>query len=92
MPQTPHQRAEAELTKHCLTFPETSAGPGWQTTRGLYVRKKMFCGFGAKGEPLDELTVIMKPADLGGDGRGAAVRPRGARLVQTTQLGHRAFW
>ncbi|ANP46914.1 MmcQ/YjbR family DNA-binding protein [Candidatus Viadribacter manganicus] len=60
MPQTPHQRAEAELTKHCLTFPETSAGPGWQTTRGLYVRQKMFCVFGAKGEPLNELTVIMK--------------------------------
>jgi hypothetical protein len=60
MPLTPHQRAEADLTAHGLTFPETSAGPAWQTTRGLYVRKKMFCVFGAKGEPLDALTILMK--------------------------------
>lgn len=58
--QTPHQRAEAELTAHGLSFPETVAGPGWQTTRALYVRKKMFCVFGAKGEALDALTLIMK--------------------------------
>lgn len=60
MPQTPHQRAEAALTAYGLTFPETTAGPGWQTTRALYVRKKMFAVFGEKGEPLDALTLIMK--------------------------------
>lgn len=60
MPQTPHQRAEAELTAYGLTFPETSSGPAWQTTRGLYVRKKMFCVFGEKAERLDTLTMIMK--------------------------------
>lgn len=60
MPQTPHQRAEAELTAYGLTFPETSAGPGWTVTRALYVRKKMFAVFGEKGEPRDALTLIMK--------------------------------
>ncbi|MGE0742689.1 MAG: MmcQ/YjbR family DNA-binding protein [Hyphomonadaceae bacterium] len=60
MPLTPHQRAETELTAYGLSFPETNAGPGWQTTRALYVRKKMFCVFGEKGEPLDALTLIMK--------------------------------
>lgn len=60
MPLTPHQCAEAELTAYGLTFPETSAGPGWTITRALYVRKKMFAVFGAAGEPLDALTIIMK--------------------------------
>lgn len=60
MPLTPHQRAEAELTSYGLTFPETTAGPGWTTTRALYVRKKMFAVFGATGEPLDALTTLMK--------------------------------
>lgn len=60
MPQTPHQRAEAQLTALGLTFPETHAGPGWTTTRALYVRKKMFAVFGDTGEPLDALTLIMK--------------------------------
>lgn len=60
MAKTPHQRAEEELTAYGLTFPETTAGPGWQTTRALYVRKKMFAVFGAKGEPLDALTLLMK--------------------------------
>jgi hypothetical protein len=60
MPKTPHQRAEAELTAYGLTFPETTAGLGWVPTRALYVRKKMFCVFGAKAEPLDALTVLMK--------------------------------
>ncbi|HYD87674.1 MAG TPA: MmcQ/YjbR family DNA-binding protein [Vitreimonas sp.] len=60
MPQTPHQRAEAELTAYGLTFPETTSGPAWLPARGLYVRKKMFCVFGAKGEPLDALTILMK--------------------------------
>ncbi|MEJ0058552.1 MAG: hypothetical protein WDM79_02695 [Terricaulis sp.] len=40
MTTTPHQRAEAELTAYGLTFPETSAGPGWTVTRALYVRRK----------------------------------------------------
>ena len=57
---TPHQRVEAELTAYGLTFPETSVGPGWDVTRALYVRKKMFAVFGAKGEPLDALTLLMK--------------------------------
>jgi hypothetical protein len=60
MPQTPHQRAEAELTAYGLAFPETAAGPGWTITRALYVRKKMFAVFGATGEPLDALTMLMK--------------------------------
>jgi hypothetical protein len=60
MPLTPHQRAEAELTAYGLTFPETSTGPAWELTRGLYMRKKMFAVFGAKAEPLDALTMIMK--------------------------------
>lgn len=57
---TPHQRAEDELTAYGLTFPETTAAPAWVPARGLYVRKKMFCVFGAKGEPLDALTILMK--------------------------------
>lgn len=60
MPKTPHQRAEDQLTAYGLTFPETSAAPGWVPTRALYVRKKMFAVFGAKAEPLDALTLIMK--------------------------------
>src|SRR5690606_3398148 len=60
MQLTPHQRTEAELTAYGLSFPETSAGPGWTITRALYVRKKMFAAFGAAGEPLDALTIIMK--------------------------------
>lgn len=60
MPLMPHQRAEADLTAYGLTFPETTAGPGWVPTRALYMRKKMFAVFGAKGEPLDALTLIMK--------------------------------
>jgi hypothetical protein len=60
MPLTPHQSAEAELTSFGLTFPETTSGPGWTITRALYVRKKMFAVFGAKGEPLDALTLLMK--------------------------------
>ena len=50
MTQTPHQRAEAELTTYGLTFPETTSGPGWTITRALYVRKKMFAVFGEKGK------------------------------------------
>jgi hypothetical protein len=58
--ETPHQRAEAELIAYGLTFPETTTGPAWPPTRGLYVRKKMFGVFGAKAEPLDALTLIFK--------------------------------
>jgi predicted DNA-binding protein (MmcQ/YjbR family) len=58
--RSPHQRAEAELTAYGLTFPETTAGPGWAPTRALYVGKKMFAVFGAKGEALDALTLLMK--------------------------------
>lgn len=57
---TPHQRAEAELTKFGLTFPETTLGQGWAPLRALHVRTKTFVLFGAKGEPLDALTIIMK--------------------------------
>jgi len=60
MGMTPHQRAEAELTAYGLTFPETSVGRGWNVTRALYMRKKMFAVFGEKGEALDALTMIMK--------------------------------
>jgi hypothetical protein len=60
MPLTPHQRAEEDLTAFGLTFPETTAGPAWIPARGLYVKKKMFCVFGAKSEPLDALTILMK--------------------------------
>ena len=60
MPETPHQRAEAELTAYALTFPETTVGPGWAFTRALYVRTKMFGVFGDKAQPLDALTIICK--------------------------------
>ncbi len=60
MKRTPHQQAEDELTAYGLSFHETSAGAAWIPTRGLYVRKKMFCVFGAKGEPFDALTILMK--------------------------------
>lgn len=60
MKQTPHQRAEAELIALGLSFPETTSGPAWPPTRGLYVRKKMFAVFGEKAEPLDQLTILMK--------------------------------
>jgi hypothetical protein len=60
MPLTSHQRAEEALTAYGLTFPETTAGSAWIPARGLYVKKKMFCVFGAKGEPLDALTILMK--------------------------------
>jgi YjbR len=58
--QTPHQRAEAELTQYGLSFPETDAAPGWTVTRCLRVRKKMFAVFGETGETLDALTLIFK--------------------------------
>ena len=60
MSQTPHQQAEAELTAYGLTFPETSTGPAWDFTRGLYIRRTMFAVFGDKAQPLDALTLIVK--------------------------------
>ncbi|MBI3438046.1 MAG: hypothetical protein HY054_05240 [Proteobacteria bacterium] len=60
MPATAHQRAEAELTAYGLTFPEAALGKGWATLRALDVRKKTFVLFGAKGQPLDALTIVMK--------------------------------
>jgi hypothetical protein len=50
MKRTPHQRAEAELTKAGLALPETDAAPGWKDSRCLRVRGRMFCIF---GEPKD---------------------------------------
>ena len=58
--QTPAQKAEAELTKFGLTFPETTAGPAWVPARGLYMRTKMFFVFGDKKDTPDQLTMIMK--------------------------------
>lgn len=60
MPTTPHQRAEAELTAYGLTFPEATPGQGWAALRALDVRRKTFALFGAKGEALDALTIVMK--------------------------------
>lgn len=60
MSETPHQRAEAELTAYGLTLPETDAAPGWAFTRCLRVRGKMFVVFGDKAEPLDALTITVK--------------------------------
>lgn len=57
---TPHEQVEAELTAYGASLPGVAAGPGWQLTRALYVNKKMFAIFGAKAEPLDELTITVK--------------------------------
>ena len=57
---TPHQRAEAELTAYGLTLPETDVGPGWSVTRVLRVRNRTFAIFGDKGQPLDQLTIVVK--------------------------------
>ncbi len=57
---TTHQRAERALTRFGLTLPETEAALGLPPTRALLVKGKTFYIFGAKGEPLDALTVTMK--------------------------------
>jgi predicted DNA-binding protein (MmcQ/YjbR family) len=57
---TPHQKAEAELTKFALKLPETDTGPAWPPTRAVRVRGKMFCIFGEKAQGTDALTMIMK--------------------------------
>jgi hypothetical protein len=60
MTTTPHQRAEAVLTAYGLTLPETDVAQGWNVTRTLRVKGRMFAIFGDKGEPADALTVIVK--------------------------------
>lgn len=55
-----HEQAEAELTAHGLTFPEAQVGPGWNMTRVMRIRGRMFAIFGDKGEPLDALTITVK--------------------------------
>ena len=57
---TLHQRAEASLIAYGLSLPETQVAQGWSVTRTLRVRDRMFAIFGDKGEPLDQLTFIVK--------------------------------
>lgn len=57
---TPHQKAEQQLTAYGLSLPETDVVPGIPPTRYMRVKGKGFCIFGAKNEPLDELTMIVK--------------------------------
>ncbi len=59
MPQTPHMRAEAELTAYGLTLPEAYVAPGFGPTRFLEVRRKGFAVFGDKGEPETALTITV---------------------------------
>ena len=60
MSTTPHQRAEDELTAYGLTLPGATVGQGWSVTRVLRVNGRMFAIFGDKGEPLDQLTLVVK--------------------------------
>ena len=60
MSQTPHEQAEAELTAHGLSLPETHLARGWAFTRNLRVRDRMFAIFGDKAQPRDQLTFIVK--------------------------------
>jgi hypothetical protein len=60
MKLTPHQKAEAALTAYGLTLPEATAGLWIPPARQLLVKGKTFCIFGAKGEPLDALTIVVK--------------------------------
>jgi hypothetical protein len=57
---TPHQRAEKELTAFALSLPETDVVPGIPPTQYMRVKGKGFAVFGGKGEPDDELTMIVK--------------------------------
>lgn len=57
---TPHQQAELKLTAYGLTLPGAEAFRGWDPTRALDVNRKTFVIFGAKAEPLDELTITVK--------------------------------
>lgn len=58
--KTPHQKAEAALTRHGLAFPEATHGLWIPPARQLLVKGKTFCILGAKGEALDALTLVMK--------------------------------
>jgi len=60
MKQTPHQKAEDELTRYALSLPETAIAPGWATTRYLTVRGKGFCVFGDRKEVPGEFTMTVK--------------------------------
>jgi hypothetical protein len=57
---TPHQRAEADLTRLGLSWPETDVVPGIPPTRYMRVAGKGFAVFGGKGEAEDALTLIVK--------------------------------
>lgn len=57
---TPHQKAEATLTRLGLSFPETEVGLWIAPMRDLKVRGKSFCIFGAKDEPPDSLSLVFK--------------------------------
>lgn len=58
--KTPHEKAEGQLTRYGLKLPETDVVPAWPPARCLRVKRRMFCVFGPKPEPLDALTLIMK--------------------------------
>lgn len=64
MSQTPHQRAEEELTAFALSLPETDVVPGWgkddDRIRYLRVRKKGFGFLGEKGETDDTFAMTVK--------------------------------
>ena len=57
---SPHQKAEAALTRYGLTLPETAAELWMPPMRSLNVRKKSFVVFGEKAQPLDALTITLK--------------------------------
>lgn len=57
--RTPHERAEAQLTKYALSLPETDLVP-WGPKRVLRVTRKTFVIFGDKDEPRDALTALLK--------------------------------
>lgn len=58
--KTPHEKAEAALTRYGLTLPETKATLWIAPARQLVVRRKTFAIFGARAEPLDALTMVVK--------------------------------
>jgi hypothetical protein len=60
MTLTQQQQAEADLTAYGLTLPETHTAYGWAFTRNLRVKDRPFAMFGDKGEPVDQLTFIVK--------------------------------
>ena len=57
---TPHQKAEAALTRYGLTLPETVTERWIPPMRALNVRTKTFCIFGEKNQALDALTITLK--------------------------------